>query len=65
MDNASEYHQIFREAALQRFQWNGRELDFREAVCLFRLCTNMVRQPKEDWADRLQRGLSLVKEIVR
>ena len=61
---AAECHKLFRDAALERFHWNGRDLDLRESVCLFRLCTNMVRQPKEDWAEKLQTGLSLAKEIV-
>lgn len=65
VSTAAEYHQLFRDAALKRFRWNGKDLDMREAVCLFRLCTNMVRQPKEDWAERLRDGLDLVKEIVK
>ena len=61
---ATGYHQLFRRRALERFQWNGRDLDLREAVCLFRLCTNMVRQPKENWEKRLRDGLGAVEEIV-
>ena len=40
------------------------DLDLREAICLFRLCTNMVRQPKENWEKRLRDGLGAVEEIV-
>ena len=61
---AEEYHQLFRSGALGRFNWDGRDLDLREAVCLFRLCTNMVRQPKADWLEKLRDGLALVKGIV-
>ena len=61
---AGEYHQLFQTGALERFRWGGRDLDLREAVCLFRLCTNMLRQPQADWAARLQSGLALVKGIV-
>ncbi len=64
VDVAADYHRLFREASLQRFRWNARDLDLREAVCLFRLCTNFLRQPQQDWEDRLCTGLSLVKEIL-
>ena len=64
VDIAADYHRLFREAALRRFRWNARDLDLREAVCLFRLCTNMVRQPQENWEERLQNGLGLVKGIL-
>ena len=57
---AGEYYKLFRDAALARYSWSQRELDLREAVCLFRTCTNTVRQIQEDWNGRLDTGLSLV-----
>ena len=63
-DIAAHYHRLFQDAALQRFRWNARDLALREAVCLFRLCTNMVRQPQENWEERLQNGLGLVREML-
>ena len=60
----SAYHQVLREAALDRFRWDERDLNLREAVCLFRICTNTIRHPQPDWPDRLERGLSLVNEAL-
>ena len=59
-----EYHDVFREEALKRFGWAESELGLREAVCLFRICTNAVRHPRADWRERLATGLSLVNEIL-
>ena len=59
-----EYHDAFREEALQRFRWAESDLRLREAVCLFRICTNAVRHPREDWRQRLATGLSLVNEVL-
>ena len=61
---AGEYYRVFRRAALDRFHWSERDLALREAVCLFRICTNTIRHPHKDWRDRLQAGLSLVNEIL-
>lgn len=61
-DNCRRYYDSLREAALTRFGWDSRSLAFREAVCLFRVCTNTIRHPREDWRDRLSAGLSLVAE---
>ena len=58
------YRHIFRAAALDRFKWNEQDLALREAVCLFRICTNTVRQLQEDWPRRLGEGLSLVLETA-
>ncbi|MCY4450309.1 MAG: phosphotransferase [Chloroflexi bacterium] len=60
----SAYHGVFRRAALQRFGWSKRELAFREAACVFRICTNVVRYPQPDWQDRLRSGLSLVSQTL-
>ena len=39
--NASgKFNNEFKSAALERFQWNLGDLAMREAVCLFRICTN-------------------------
>ena len=59
-----QYHGIFRQEALERFSWNEQELNLREAVCLFRICTNTVRHPGADWRERLATGLSLVNETL-
>ena len=59
-----EYYGAFREEALKRFRWAESDLGLREAVCLFRICTNAVRHPREDWRDRLAGGLSLVNEAL-
>ena len=62
---ASEaYYNVFRQAALERFGWSEEELNLREAVCLFRICTNAVRRPGADWRDKLADGLSLVNEAL-
>lgn len=58
------YYQAFRSAALQRFGWEERDLNLREAVCIFRVCTNPVRHLAPDWPQRLDAGLSLVNEVL-
>ena len=58
------YHSIFQSAALERLGWSERELALREAVCLFRVCTNAIRHPQPDWRRRLGEGLTLVNEIM-
>ena len=63
-DGSGAYYQQFRSAALERLNWNERDLVFREAVCLFRICTNTIRRPQGDWQDRLEAGLSLVNETL-
>ena len=60
--NCRHYYDYLRGAALARFGWDSRSLALREAVCLFRVCTNAIRHPREDWRDRLSAGLSLVAE---
>lgn len=63
-DANASYLDEFRSAAIERFGWHERELNLREAVCLFRICTNVVRHPQGDWRDRLDAGLALVKETL-
>lgn len=63
-ENCRQYHDRLRAAALARFRWNPHELALREAVCLFRVCTNALRHPKEDWRDKLSAGLSLVADTL-
>ena len=58
------YLDEFRLAAIERFGWHERELNLREAVCLFRTCTNAVRHPQEDWRGKLESGFSLVNEVL-
>lgn len=61
---AGEYYGAMRAAALERFEWSERDLALREAVCLFRVCTNAIRHPREDWQGQLQAGLALVNETL-
>ena len=63
-DASGSYLNEFRSAAMERFGWHERDLNLREAVCLFRICTNVVRHPQNDWCDRLEAGLSLVNESL-
>ena len=63
-DGSGAYYRLFREAALDRLRWSEKDLAFREAVCLFRICTNTIRRPQEDWHGRLEAGLSLVNETL-
>ncbi len=63
-DASGAYHRVFRDAALDRFRWSERDLALREAVCLFRICTNAIRHPQPDWHDKLGAGLSLVNEVL-
>ena len=61
---SGDCYDLFRTAALERFGWQERELNLREAVCIFRVCTNPVRHLAPDWPHRLERGLSLVNEVL-
>ena len=54
----------FRAAALERFGWDERALALREAVCIFRVCTNPIRHLAPDWPQRLAAGLALVNEVL-
>ena len=63
-ENCRHYHDMLRAAALARFGWTPHSLALREAVCLFRVCTNALRHPKADWQDKLSAGLSLVAETL-
>ena len=63
-DGTSQYLDEFRAAALERFGWRERDLNLREAVCLFRICTNAVRHPQHHWRERLGAGLTLASEVL-
>ena len=63
-DASGTYYETLRQTALERFSWTAAELDLREAVCLFRVCTIAVRRPKPDWRARLEAGLSLVNTTL-
>lgn len=63
-ENCRDYHDWLRLAALSRFAWDEDALALREAVCLFRICTNAIRHPKADWHSRLDAGLLLVSECL-
>ena len=58
------YHSLFRAAALERFGWSARALNLREAVCIFRVCTNPIRHLAPDWPQRLETGLAMVNEVL-
>jgi len=61
-DVSAAYYAQLRSAALNRFRWSEQELNLREAICLFRVTTNTVRRPSEEWRGRTLKGLSLVNE---
>ena len=63
-DNCREFYSTLRFAALSRFCWNERNLSLREAICLFRICTNSIRHPRADWHSKLDAGLLLVSESL-
>ena len=54
----------FRSAAIDRFGWDSRELDLREAFALFRLCTNPVRNISDGWLQEVETGLALVEGVL-
>ncbi len=58
------YYEALRLAALERFAWDARSLSFREAICLFRVCTNVIRHPREHWLARLESGLAMVNALL-
>ncbi len=58
------YHESVLEEALARFGWRRRDLALREAVCLFRVCTNAIRHPQANWESKLEAGLGLVNEVL-
>ena len=63
-DASGAYYHRLREAALDCFAWDERELALREAVCIFRVCTNTIRRPKPDWHTNTIAGLELVNETL-
>ena len=50
-------HAEFRDASLDRLTWEERELDLREAVCLFRICTSTIRHISPNWRGTPGRGV--------
>ena len=63
-ENCRSFHEEFLGAALERFKWDARSLALREAVCLFRICTNVIRHPKQGWKSKLDAGLDLVINCI-
>lgn len=63
-ENCRSFHRLFLGAALERFKWDAQSLALREAVCLFRICTNVIRHPKQDWKSKLDAGLELVLNCI-
>lgn len=64
-DVRGAYYDEFKQAALDRFGWNSKGLALREAVCIFRICTNTIRRIKPDWRDDTLSGLELTNEALR
>ena len=58
------YRNNFRCAALERFGWDERKLDLREAFALFRLSTNPLHRLHRDWLPAIETGLSLAAEAL-
>lgn len=58
------YYKRFRNAALERFAWDDRDISIREAICLFRICTNFIRHPQANWREKLESGLTMVNDIL-
>ena len=58
------YYEVLRSRALERFNWDERSLTYREAVCLFRVCTNVIRHPQENGLAKLETGLGLVNDVL-
>lgn len=63
-EHCRDYYDGLRVAALSRFGWHEDSLALREAICLFRICTNAIRHPTADWHSRLDAGLLLVAETL-
>ena len=61
-DVSGAYYNRLRSAALDRFRWSEYDLNLREAVCLFRVTTNTVRRPSQDWLKRTLDSFRLVAE---
>ncbi len=63
-DVSGAYYDQLRTAALDRFRWSEYDLNLREAVCLFRITTNTVRRPSQDWLKRTLDSFRLVAELL-
>jgi len=63
-DVSGAYYHRLRTAALDRLKWNEHELNLREAVCLFRITTNTIRRPAQDWHERTLSSLNLISESL-
>ena len=63
-ENCEAFHAALRNAALERFRWDARDLAMREAVSLFRVCTNVIRHPRPDWKRKLDDGFALVEDCL-
>ncbi len=63
-DTRGAYHDRFKQAALDRFGWSPDELVLREAVCVFRVCTNTIRRLKPNWHENTLKGLDLVSDTL-
>ena len=59
------YWSRFRNTALERFGWERRELDLREAYCLFRLASNPFQSLDENWREPIVAGLSVADHTLK
>ena len=59
------YWSRFRNTALERYGWETRDLDLREAYCLFRLATNPFQSLTENWREEIVAGLSVVDHVLK
>ena len=53
------FYELTKHAALDRFGWDPHHLALREAVCIFRICTDTVRRIQPDWQQQTRDGLAL------
>ena len=63
-EHCAAYHRRFRAAALDRFGWDGRALDMREAFTIFRMSCNPFRQLRRNWPSAVEAGLSLAANVL-
>jgi len=58
------YRREFREAALERFGWDRREPNLREAYSLYGLSANPFHQLHSNWYEFLETGPTLAAEAL-
>lgn len=63
-ESCDTYRREFRAAALERFGWDQRELNLREAYSLFGLSANAFHSLHRNWYQTLETGLFLAAEAL-